>query len=266
MLVGDPIELREALINLVFNAVDALPKGGIITFVTRAISTGTNGESEQQLQLEVRDNGTGMDEKTRLRCMEPFFSTKTMRGGTGLGLAMVYGMIQRHDGKIEVESSPGRGTCIRLTFPLKHKVSPVVPKDEPVIESGRSLRVLCIDDDEFIRTLLDNCMAHFNHTGTTVSTGEEALEFFRSAQQKGQPFDAVITDLGMPKMDGHQVARAIKAESPGTPVIMMTGWGTMMKEDGQTIPEIDALVGKPPEIQELNQLLLRLASAKTGKT
>jgi CheY-like chemotaxis protein len=99
-----------------------------------------------------------------------------------------------------------------------------------------------------------------------VSTGEEALEFFRSAQQKGQPFDAVITDLGMPKMDGHQVARAIKAESPGTPVIMMTGWGTMMKEDGQTIPEIDALVGKPPEIQELNQLLLRLASAKTGKT
>jgi signal transduction histidine kinase len=128
-LLSDPSELREALINLVFNAVDAMPQGDTITFVTRSISgpvSQEGGASERQLQIEVKDNGIGMDEKTRQRCLEPFFSTKAHGGGTGLGLAMVYGMIQRHDGTIEIDSSPGRGTCVRLTFPVGEKSSQTV--------------------------------------------------------------------------------------------------------------------------------------------
>ena len=104
--------------------MDALPQGGTITFVTRSLTrpvSEENGDSERQLQVEVRDNGIGMDEKTRQRCLEPFFSTKAQRGGTGLGLAMVYGMTQRHDGTIEIDSAPGCGTCIRLTFPVRGK-------------------------------------------------------------------------------------------------------------------------------------------------
>ena len=129
LLHSDAGELREALINLVFNAVDAMPQGGTITFATRSINgpvSEESGTSERQLQVEVKDNGFGMDEKTRQHCLEPFFSTKAQRGGTGLGLAMVYGMIQRHDGTIEIDSSPGRGTCVRLTFPVGEKSSQTV--------------------------------------------------------------------------------------------------------------------------------------------
>src|ERR1017187_8162802 len=122
LLLSDHTELREALINLVFNAVDAVPQGGDITFVKRSL-TGPASEggaaSERRLQVEVRDNGIGIDEKIRQHCLEPFFSTKAQRGGTGLGLAMVYGMMQRHEGTIDIESTPGCGTCVRMHFPVR---------------------------------------------------------------------------------------------------------------------------------------------------
>jgi signal transduction histidine kinase/ActR/RegA family two-component response regulator len=264
LLLSDPSELREALINLVFNAVDAMPQGGTITFVTRSISgpvSEESGASERQLQVEVKDNGLGMDEKTRQRCLEPFFSTKAQRGGTGLGLAMVYGMMQRHDGTIEIDSAPGRGTCFRLTFPIREKSSQTARGALPQVKPKRSLHILCIDDDAQVRQLLDDCLTHFNHRVMVASGGEHGMELFRTAMQKNQPYEVVITDLGMPKMDGHQVARTIKAESPNTPVIMMTGWGTIMKEEGETASEVDAVIGKPPRMNELNDLLLRITAS-----
>jgi signal transduction histidine kinase len=264
LLLSDPSELREALINLVFNAVDAMPQGGTITFVTRSISgpaSEESGASERQLQVEVKDNGIGMDEKTRQRCLEPFFSTKAQRGGTGLGLAMVYGMMQRHDGTIEIDSAPGRGTCFRLTFPVREKSSQTVRGTLPQVKPKRSLHILCIDDDAQVRQLLDDCLTHFNHRVMVASGGEHGMELFRTAMQKNQPYEVVITDLGMPKMDGHQVARTIKAESPNTPIIMMTGWGTIMREEGETASEVDAVIGKPPRMRELNDLLLRVTAS-----
>jgi nitrogen-specific signal transduction histidine kinase/CheY-like chemotaxis protein len=261
LLLSDPSEFREALINLVFNAVDALPQGGTITFATRSITAPVpekNGASERLLQVEVKDNGTGMEEKVRQRCLEPFFSTKSLHGGTGLGLAMVYGMVQRHDGNIEIDSSPGRGTCLRLIFPIREKTPQAIRDTLPPVKLKHTLYILCIDDDEPIRQLLDDCLTNFNHRVITASNGEQGIELFRAAKQKNTPFEAVITDLGMPKMDGQQVARIIKAESPHTPVIMLTGWGKMMKDNGETAPEVDAVVGKPPHMQELNDLLLRI--------
>ena len=262
LLLCDPGDLREALINLIFNAVDALPQGGTITLVTRSLNQSApekNSHPGPQLQVEVRDNGIGMDEETRQHCLEPFFSTKAKRGGTGLGLAMVYGMMRRHDGNIEIESEPGRGTCIRLTFPVREKTSqPAAPIPASPNGRNRSLRILCIDDELQIQELLKHCLTTLEHQVTIASGGKQGVEMFRAAMLKKQPFQTVITDLGMPDIDGHQVARTIKAESPGTPVIMMTGWGTIMKEDGETAPEVDAVVGKPPRIQELNNLLLQL--------
>jgi signal transduction histidine kinase len=262
LLLSDPGDLREAMINLIFNAVDALPHGGTITLVTKWVTRPLISEAfpEQQLVVEVRDNGIGMEEKTRQRCLEPFFSTKAKRGGTGLGLAMVYGMMQRHDGNIEIESAPNQGTCVRLLFPVREHTSrpnltAVAPLNPP-----RSLRILCIDDEPQVQQLLKDCLSRYDHQVTVVSTGKQGVEEFRSALQSKRPYETVITDLGMPDIDGHQVARTIKAESPGTPVIMMTGWGTMMKEDGESTPEVDALLGKPPRIQELNNLLLQLTS------
>jgi signal transduction histidine kinase len=259
LLLSDPAELREALINLVFNAVDALPKGGTIVLVTHSISD-ENGDPHRQIQVEVRDNGIGMDEKTRQRCLEPFFSTKAQLGGTGLGLAMVYGMTQRHDGTIEIDSALGYGTCIRLTFPIRIKTSQAGQDSQPQLKQNRSLRILCIDDDVQVRQLLNDCLTHFNHQVMVASGGKQGMELFRAAMLKNQPYEVVITDLGMPDIDGHHVARTIKAESPNTPVIMMTGWGETMREEGETAPEVDAVIGKPPHMQELNDLLLRITA------
>ncbi len=263
LLLSDPTELREALFNLIFNAVDALPQGGTINLVTRSVIRSAQGDNlppERQIQIEVRDNGIGMNEKTRQHCLEPFFSTKATRGGTGLGLAMVYGMMQRHEGNIEIESAPGRGTSIRLTFPIREETSQAAALPASQVNQKRSLRILCIDDESQIQDLLKHCLTTLDHQVTTASGGKQGLEMFRSAIQKKKPYETVITDLGMPDIDGHQVARTIKAESPGTPVIMMTGWGTIMKEDGEIVSEVDAVVGKPPRIGELNNLLLKLTA------
>jgi signal transduction histidine kinase/ActR/RegA family two-component response regulator len=264
-ILSEPSDLREALINLIFNAVDALPQGGNISLATRAANSPpgpASAAAERCIQVEVRDNGVGMEERIRQRCLEPFFSTKAQRGGTGLGLAMVYGMMQRHEGTIEIDSVPGRGTCVRLTFPVREKSVAPAPAAETDAKEGRSLNILCIDDEAQVRQILVDCLGHLRHRIELASTGKQGLELFRAARRKNQPYEAVITDLGMPDVDGHQVARTIKAESPQTPVIMMTGWGTMMKEDGEKAPEVDALVGKPPRVQELNALLQRLTAPK----
>jgi signal transduction histidine kinase/ActR/RegA family two-component response regulator len=262
-LVCNASELREALTNVVFNAVDALPQGGVITLVSRSFSRPGSlegGKPQQELQIEVRDNGVGMDEKVRQHCLEPFFSTKQTTGGTGLGLAMVYGMVKRHDGAIEIESTLNHGTCVRLIFPVQERATPSARPQPAPPEPCRSLRILCIDDEPELRQLMHDVLEVHHHKVTVASGGREGLELFRSNLRGREPYEMVITDLGMPEMDGHHVARAIKAESPRTPVIMLTGWGTMMQAEGESAPEVDAVLSKPPRIQELNDLLYRIST------
>jgi DNA-binding response OmpR family regulator len=122
------------------------------------------------------------------------------------------------------------------------------------------LRILCIDDEPELRQLLHDVLEVHHHKVTVAPSGREGLEMFRSNLRGREPYEIVITDLGMPDMDGHHVARAVKAESPQTPVIMLTGWGTMMKAEGETAPEVDAVLSKPPRIQELNALLYRMSA------
>ncbi|HZM02898.1 MAG TPA: ATP-binding protein [Candidatus Saccharimonadales bacterium] len=257
-LVCNASELREALTNVVFNAVDALPQGGVITLATRSVSQ--LGSARQEVQIEVRDNGVGMDEKVRQHCLEPFFSTKIHTGGTGLGLAMVYGMIKRHEGGIEIDSAPGHGTCVRLIFPLREWTPPPGLPEAAAPEPCRSLRILCIDDEPDLRQLMQDVLEVHHHKVSVAPGGREGLEMFRAHLRGREPYEIVITDLGMPDMDGHHVARAIKAESPRTPIIMLTGWGAMMKADGETAPDVDAVLSKPPRIQELNELLYRMSA------
>jgi len=262
VLACDRSDVHEALINLVFNAVDALPQGGTITLASReeSLPPPVVGQStSRRILLEVRDNGTGMDEKTRQHCLEPFFSTKAKRGGTGLGLAMVYGMMQRHDGSIEIDSTPGVGTCMRLVFPIRQAAAAGAAEGPQAVPAQRSLRVLCIDDEPQVRLMMADCLANLGHHVRTASTGKQGVEMFLTALQTQHAYEAVITDLGMPGLDGRQVARSIKAASPQTPVVMMTGWGTAMKEDGEKAPEVNAVVGKPASMSELNALLLQLA-------
>jgi signal transduction histidine kinase/ActR/RegA family two-component response regulator len=262
-LVGIESEVREALTNLVLNAVDALPKGGRIflrTRLKRSRSGENDGGPPTHVAVEVSDTGIGMNEETRKRCLEPFFSTKGKRG-TGLGLAMVYGVMQRHEGRIEVESELGKGTTFRLTFPIRK-----APRAEGVAEDAGALptplQILCIDDEPLLRDLLKELLARDGHTVETSDGGQSGLEAFRSARQRGQPFDVVITDLGMPYLDGRQVAKALKHESPGTPIIMLTGWGAFMREEGSAPAQVDCILSKPPRSKELRETLCRLSPSR----
>lgn len=259
--LGMESEVREALTNLILNAVDALPNGGTIAVRTRfgGVEFTPDGKTvPTHAILEVIDTGTGMDEKTRAHCLEPFFSTKGKRG-TGLGLAMVYGVMERHEGRIEIESELGKGTTIRLVFPIR-KAAHTERDEQDRNPALRPLQVLCIDDEPLLRELLQEILEREGHTVEARDSGEAGIEAFRAARERGAPFDIVITDLGMPYLDGRQVARTLKREAPTTPVIMLTGWGAFMKEDGETPPQVDSILSKPPRSRELRETLRRLTT------
>ena len=244
-LLADAAELREMLTNLIFNAVDALPRGGEITLRTRA--------EEAAVALEVADTGTGMDEETRRRCLEPFFTTKGQQG-TGLGLAMVYGTMQRHGGRIELHSTPGHGTTFTFYLPVEARVPETV--SPPVADVHQSLNILTVDDQPVLCEILAEHLTEDWHTVETAADGREALEKFR-AHAAEHPYDLVITDKAMPHMNGEQLAAAIKAMSPGTRVILLTGYGAT-GEGGTPPANIDMVVDKPVTRQALREAVARV--------
>lgn len=205
---GDAAELREALTNLIFNAVDAMPRGGVITLQTRA-EGGT-------VLMRLSDTGTGMSEEVRRRCLEPFFTTKGERG-TGLGLAMVFGIIHRHAGAIDIESEPGKGTTFTLSLPAIQVESEAAITATEVLE--RSLHILVVDDQPILCQLMCEYLQNDLHTVETALDGVEAIEKFRSGK-----FDLVITDHIMAQMNGKQLATAIKQLHRNVPLILLTGY------------------------------------------
>lgn len=265
---SDESELREALTNLIFNALDAMPEGGDLTLTTRGVQVkgGPRGQERKYSHVifELTDTGIGMDEKTRQRCLEPFYSTKSKSGGSGLGLAMVYGMVERHEGTIEIESEEGRGTTFRLVFPIRGVTRKRNGKSD-TNAFARPLKILCVDDEPLIRELLVDSLVLFKHKVTTADCGQKAIDLFREAAERREPYEVVITDLGMPEMDGRQVANTIKSESPGTPIIMLTGWGTMMKEEGDIPAQVDGVLSKPPRVKELGDMLARVVATNAQK-
>jgi signal transduction histidine kinase len=254
-LVGIESELREALTNLVLNAVDAIPTGGTITVRTRVGSRSPSAAPTHVL-VEVGDTGTGMNEETRKRCLEPFYSTKGTRG-TGLGLAMVYGVMERHGGQIEIQSEVGQGTVIKLIMPIRRLsgADPVASGDEA---PALPLNILCIDDEPLLRELLKEILEREGHRVSLADGGQSGVDEFRAAANRHHPFDVVLTDLGMPYFDGRQVVKTIKEESPATPIIMLTGWGTFMKEDGDLPDQVSGILTKPPRSNELREMLRRV--------
>jgi len=249
-IMGMKSELREALTNLVFNAVDAMPQGGTLTLRTRQVG-------REQVVVEIADTGVGMDEATRRRCLEPFFTTKGERG-TGLGLAMVYGVVQRHGGDLEIDSTPGVGTTVRMSF----SAAPGAPPDATEIQAAIpvGLNILLVDDDPILLRSLRETLELDGHTVLSADSGQQGIDTFRqSLQSDGQTaVSAVITDLGMPHCDGRSVARAVKEASPHTPVILLTGWGERLLAEGEAQPNVDRILSKPPRLREVRKALAEL--------
>jgi signal transduction histidine kinase/CheY-like chemotaxis protein len=259
---GAENEIRDALTNLIFNAVDALPQGGGIEVRTRMTTmSAPHGGIEPYAVVEVIDNGIGMDEETRRRCIEPFFTTKGDRG-SGLGLAMVYGMARRHNAGLEVESTPSRGTTVRLSFRCSSTGTGTSGRNPSPLFAMRSLRVLVIDDDPSLLESLRISLLDEGHKVTTANGGQAGIDAFRSAQKAGRLFDVVITDLRMPDVDGRQVVSSVREMSAGTPIILLTGWGQQVVNDSTRPLAVDRLLGKPPRIRELRTALAELTGRR----
>ena len=251
-------ELREALINLTLNALDAMPSGGTLTFRTRCVTTAAriNGiPNGRAIQIDISDTGVGMDEHVRQRCLEPFFTTKGERG-TGLGLAMVYGIIQRHGGELAIDSVVGRGTTFCLTF--FNLTMTRTPSTQELATAPRRLRLLLVDDDPIIIKALSDALSDEGHDLVLASGGQAGITAFHTSLATAAPIDLVITDLGMPQVDGRRVAEAVKAASATTPVLMLTGWGQRLKDDDHLPDNVDMVLSKPPKMHELRTAMQRL--------
>jgi PAS domain S-box-containing protein len=258
-IMGAENEIRDALTNLILNAVDAMPEGGTLTLRSRMDA---RAGTRHRALIDVSDSGVGMSEAIRSHCLEPFFTTKGERG-TGLGLAMVYGMIQRHSGELEIESEPGVGTTVRLAFPIRDSI--VEGQAEPKALALPPLRLLVIDDDPLLLESMQATLTHDGHDITTAEGGQAGIDAFVAARERSERFFAVITDLGMPNVDGRTVAAKIKSVAPDMPVIMLTGWGHRLRADELPL-HVDRVLSKPPKLAELRSVLADIARGNQSKS
>ncbi len=265
-IMGIASEIREALINLVFNAVDAMPEGGTLTVRTsqrNRLQSQGEAASAPHACVEVIDTGVGMDEETRRRCLEPFFTTKGERG-TGLGLAMVYGVMQRHNAEIEIDSKVNKGATMRLAFPVPAPTGEA-SEQEQVDKVIERLRILVVDDDPILLKSLRDILETDGHAIVTANHGQTGIDAFRAAVGTPAAFELVITDLGMPYVDGRKVAATVKQLSPLTPVILLTGWGQRLIAEGEVPAHVDCLLNKPPKIRELREAISRCCRSSPPK-
>jgi signal transduction histidine kinase/ActR/RegA family two-component response regulator len=246
-VAGHESELREVLTNLVFNAVDAMPKSGSITLRTKV-----DGDA---VRLEVSDTGTGMTEDVRQRCLEPFFSTKGEKG-SGLGLAMVYGIIRRLRGTIDITSAVGVGTTFSIRLPIQAEAETGTEHDGHNMDGVR-LQVLVVDDDPLVGRVTGEYLRVAGHSVEVVGSAAEAIKRFNPER-----VHLVVTDHGMPHMTGRQLAGVIKKVSPETPVLLLTG-GDQLEPEDTVSQAVDAELSKPLTMGALRQALSTLRYPKS---
>jgi PAS domain S-box-containing protein len=245
--LGDSAELREVVLNLIFNAVDAMPQGGTIEAGTRI-----DGKTAR---FWIADTGAGMPAEVIARIFEPFYTTKGERG-TGLGLSASHGIIENHSGDINVISEPGKGTRFEVILPLHEGTASVVAVPVAKTASARSARVLVVEDEEKVRVLLNDAFRAEGHDVTEATTGAEALKFLDKRE-----FDLMVCDLGLPELSGLHVARWVKEFRPDLPVIIATGYAEMIAEEDYQGARIDDVIRKPYSLADvLNRANMVLAA------
>jgi PAS domain S-box-containing protein len=247
-VLGNASELREVFTNLILNAVDAMPQGGRLDLRCR--------RDGDRVVASVTDTGVGMTEEIRTHLFDPFFTTKGARG-MGLGMSVVYGIVTRHEGRVEVNTSLGRGTTFTLTFPAPPGLAlPVAGGDGAALPLLlRPGRILVVDDEVEVADVVKDVLATAGHSVDTALSGRDALRMIELGA-----YDLVFTDLGMPDMSGWEVAEKIADVKPGLPVALVTGWGNSLDEADARKRGVTAVVHKPFEIDELVQTAQRILS------
>jgi signal transduction histidine kinase/CheY-like chemotaxis protein len=249
-IMGDPSELREVLVNMVFNAVDAMPKGGKLTLSAEEI--------DGSMEIAISDTGCGMSSEVRSRIFDPFFTTKG-KAGMGLGLAVCYGIIQRHQGTIEIESTVGEGSIFRIKLPIAEVKASIETAAEcavplTLVRSPKSPSILVVDDEECVLDVLREILESEGYEVTAAKSGDEALRFFEM-----KSFEAVFTDVGMPGMSGWELARAIRERDQEIPVAVITGWGESVSSKEQETAKVDWVVTKPFSIDRISEIASEIA-------
>jgi len=261
-VMGDESELREVLVNMVFNAIDAMPEGGTLSLSSRIVA--------DSVVIIVADTGVGMFPEVRTRVFDPFFTTKG-KAGLGLGLAVSFGIIRRHGGNIEVESNHGKGTKFRITLPIAsisadtepHAVTPseVIHPTGCIsrIPEHSELRLLVVDDEDFVRDLLREILEAEGCKVTLAENGDKALQLFQQNQ-----FDGVFTDVGMPGMSGWELAQAIREQSEMIPIAVITGWGEAVGSNEQKEARVDWVIAKPFTADRISELVRDISRQRGG--
>lgn len=240
-IMGNPSDLDNAFTNVIFNAVDAMPEGGVLSIRTRA--------EGHRAVVKFKDTGIGMTEEIKEKIFDPFFTTKDTKG-TGLGMSEVYGVVKRHEGRIGVESEIGRGTQVTLSFPVaEEKPEEAVPEE---IREFTSSRILVIDDEEYVLDVIKDVLTDSGHHVTGFTSAQDGITHFRERHQ-----DIVITDLRMPQMSGQEVARRIKRIDEKTPVILLSGWAVNLEEEKDLEKVVDFAITKPFSVEGIQEVVTR---------
>jgi signal transduction histidine kinase/ActR/RegA family two-component response regulator len=253
-VMGDPVELREVLVNVIYNAVDAMPTGGEIRLSAQ--------EVDDRVILKIIDTGTGMTPEVKSRLFDPFFTTKG-KAGTGMGLAVSFGIIRRHNGSIEVESEPGRGTTFLIALPkasnTQKRGSTSVSPASTVSGDGDRLRVLVVDDEAVVREVLKEALENDGCEVLAAESGEEALRLFD--ENKGR-LDLVFTDIGLAEMSGWDLVTAIRKRSETIPLAIVSGWAEAISWDTRNAAKADWVISKPFDIGKISKIANEIAERK----
>jgi signal transduction histidine kinase/CheY-like chemotaxis protein len=246
-VLGDAPELREAMTNLILNAVDAMPEGGVLSLSTAVV--------DDRVEILISDTGVGMAPDVREKVFDPFFTTKGPQG-TGMGLSMTYGIVSRHGGTIAIESELGRGSLFRLSFPRAAQAQPeAAPAPSVETPAVRSLRCLVVDDEPPVREVIGDILESAGHSVVSLGDGAEAIARFAAER-----FDLVVTDLAMPRVSGWQVARAVKQIAPQAPVFLVTGFGVELSPEERRTHGVDLVLVKPLQIQTVLDAVAEIAA------
>jgi signal transduction histidine kinase/CheY-like chemotaxis protein len=264
-VLGDESELREVLVNMVFNAVDAMPQGGQLTLAAEDI--------DESVVISIGDTGSGIAPEVKSRIFDPFFTTKGT-AGMGLGLAVSFGIIRRHEGTIDVESEVGVGTTFRIALPKAQitcgaSLPPAASESQPLIAetvtaNGNCIfdetqpQILVVDDEESVGELLRDLLESEGCRVCLAQGGREALALFEAHE-----FDGIFTDVGMPEMSGWELAHAIRERNQIIPMAVITGWGEAVGSDEQKAARVDWVVTKPFRAERISELASKIRERRT---
>jgi len=253
---GDAVELREVLVNMIYNAVDAMPSGGEIRVSLQEI--------RDRVIICIADTGTGMTAETKQRLFDPFFTTKG-KAGTGMGLAVSFGIIRRHEGAIDVESEQGRGTTFRISLPTviptSVRTGGSLVSAPPETHREDKVRVLVVDDEEHVRDVLIEALEAEGCEVLSAQSGEIALALYDKHQGK---IDAVFTDIGMPNMSGWELVTEIRERSKTVPLAIISGWADAISLERKNQVNASWVIPKPFDIDKISEIAQEIAQRKTA--